>query len=85
MLRCAVVLRCAFKCCGLCMAIACKCNLGCSCALAERQCLHLNSPLPHHFTLSSCVPQVVSCACDLGTFVCGLLVAVLPANNPHRT
>ncbi|PRW60718.1 hypothetical protein C2E21_0718 [Chlorella sorokiniana] len=28
--------------------------------------------------------EVVSCACDLGTFVCGLLVAVLPASNAHR-
>ena len=25
--------------------------------------------------------QVVTCACDLGTFTCGLLVAILPPSN----
>lgn len=32
-----------------------------------------------------CPLQVVSCMCDLGTFVCGLLVAILPTSDPHRT
>ncbi len=49
------------------------------------QCLLMDSHLPDRSTPHAFTPQVVSCACDLGTFVCGLLVTVLPADNPRRT
>ncbi len=31
--------------------------------------------------ISSLPPQILGCACDLGTFVCGVIVAVVPATD----